>query len=297
LRQTPARIGAWFWTAVEASELLKTGSLHALPFLAIPIWRYNRWLRTASRGRADWTLLFLVLWGGLTFIRPLTRGAHPPQLSQATTPLFLAVILVLRPLAAHWRATRSRVAGLAACSLVAATVGIGQAAVSATLKQIVNLRHSAESVRAPYGTVVLSDRTRVNELRGLLAAVLENTVEQDHVFVIPWQAPAVYALTRRHNPTYYDSTIDLFYRPDDGKQRQVCAAVLAKDTRLIIARSDMPGPGWDEVHWKSELPLVNAFVEDHFQRILDVGRFSVWRRRRESVRRGSAAESIDAPGP
>jgi hypothetical protein len=242
-------------------------------------------------------LLFLLLWGGITFIRPLTRGANPPQLSQATTPLFLALILVLRPLIVRWRETRSIAAGVAACSAIAVAVGIGQAAISVTMKQLVIQRHPADTVRAPYGTVVFGDWTRAEELRGLLAVVLENTAEQDHIFVIPWEAPAIYALTRRHNPTYYDSTIDLFYRPDEQNQRRVCAALMEKNTKLIIGRADMPGPGWDKMEWESELPLVNAFVEDHFERIGDVGRFSVWRPRRGPVRTGSAAENADGPGP
>src|SRR5262249_32475052 len=147
----------------------------------------------------------------------------------------------------------------------AATVGIGQASISATLTQLEAQRRSTHTIRAPYGTVAFKSRMQADELRGLLAVVLENTVEQDHIFVIPWQAPALYALTRRHNPTYYDSTIDLFYRPDEEKQRQVCARLLQKNTRLVIGRADMPGPGWDEVQWLSALPLVNEFIEDHFE--------------------------------
>lgn len=297
LRDEPSRPGHYFWTAVEASEFLKRGGMHVLPFLLIPVWFCRGRLRPASSDRSHWMLLFLLLWGGLTFIRPLTRGADPAQLSQATTPLYLALVVVVRPLIAHWRETKSFAAGAAAFSVLAATVGIGQAAISVTLTQLETLRHSAHTVRAPCGSVIFSSRKRADELRGLLAAVLENTSEQDHVFVIPWQAPAIYALTRRFNPTYYDSTIDLFYRPDEEKQRRVCAALLKKNTKLIIARADMPGPGWDEVHWVSELPLVNAFIEDHFERIADIGRFSVWRPRQESVRTGSAAENADAPGP
>jgi hypothetical protein len=297
LSNTPGRPGAYFWTAVEASELLKTGWLHVLPFLALPIWVCRARPQPATRGRSDWMLFFLLLWGSLTFIRPLTRGAHPDQLSQATSPLFLALIVVLRSLVARWRATKSIAIGFAACLLIATAVGVGQAAVSATMKQFALRRRSADSVGAPYGTVVFTRPWQANELRELLEVVLENTSESDRIFVIPWQAPAIYALTRRHNSTYYDSTIDLFYRPDEERQRRVCAALLENDTRLIVARADMPGPGWDEITWKSQLPLVNDFIEDRFERIQDAGRFSVWRPRRQPLRTGSAAENADAPGP
>src|SRR5262245_35917488 len=38
LREEPSRPAHYFWTAVEASEFLKRGSMHVLPLLLIPIW-------------------------------------------------------------------------------------------------------------------------------------------------------------------------------------------------------------------------------------------------------------------
>ena len=109
--------------------------------------------------------------------------------------------------------------------------------------------------------------------------MLENTTEEDHVFVIPWSAPAIYALTRRRNPTYYDSTIDLFYRPSEEKQRQVCEALLAKEARLIIGRADLPGAGWDSIGKQTRLPLIDDCIAEHYERFSESGRFCVYRRR------------------
>jgi hypothetical protein len=297
LRQNPLRVGAYLSAAFGFSDLLKSGCMHVLPFLVILLWRRRRRMPAAPLDPPDWMLMYFLLWGGLTFIRPLTRGAPPAQLSQAVTPLYFALVFIVRPLLTRWREANTFGTGAIAWSAIVAIAAVGQVSASITIRQLLTLRYDSYTVSAPYGSVAFNDRQQADELQGLLAAVLGTTDENDHIFVIPWSAPALYALTRRVNPTYYDSTIDLFYRPAEEKQRRVCAMLLKQHAELIIARSDMPGPAWDNIGSASQLSLINDFVEEHFERFSDSGRFSVWRRRKEPVRTGSAAENTDGLGP
>jgi len=292
----PTSASAIFYLAVGGSDLVKTVTMHVAPFLAITFWWYHRRRGPAIPEPGEWMVLFFLLWGSLTLIRPLTRGGHSQQLSQAVTPLFFVLVFLLRPIWGHWRATKTFGAGLVAWAALAALVGVAHRAVTVSMQQaVVTIRHKSHSVAAPYGTLAFNDQKRAAELQGLIAAVLENAAEEDHVFVIPWNAPAIYALTRRRNPTYYDSTIDLLYRPSDEKQRQVCDALLAKETRLIIGTVELRGAGWDPINKRERLPLIDACIEKHYERFRESGRFCVYRRR--AAKTGSAAESIDGPDP
>jgi hypothetical protein len=197
---------------------------------------------------------------------------------------------------ARWQATKAIGAGIVACLAMGAVAGVGHRAIAIPVQRAaVTLLKARYPVVAPYGTLFSNDRERALEIEGLLAAVLEQTAEEDRVFVVPWSAPAIYALTRRRNPTYYDSTIDLFYRPSEDNQRQVCQALLAKEPRLVIGRADLPGAGWDWLGKAAQLPVLDACIDEHYERIGESGRFSVYRRR--AVKTGSAGENTGAPGP
>jgi putative effector of murein hydrolase LrgA (UPF0299 family) len=284
---TRAAVGFWSAPAenfarldAPGSDLVKTATMHGVPFLAIFLWGLRRRNGAAVAAATEWMIFFFLLWGGLTFVRPLLRGGHPHQLSQATTPLYLALVLLFRPIAAGWRAKRSLMAGLAYCALLGTVAGLGQRAIFMPLQRVAAAcRKESYTVVAPYGTLVAADRSRAGELQELIAAVLEHTTAEDHIFVVPWNAPALYALTRRRNSTYYDSTIDLFYRPAPDRERQVCQDLLANDTRLVIGRADLPGPGWDRMDRPSQLTIIDGCISEHFEQMCEIGRFRVYQRR------------------
>jgi hypothetical protein len=96
------------------------------------------------------------------------------------------------------------------------------------------------------------------------------------VFVTPWNAPPLYALTRRRNPTYYDSLIDLTHRPTEEKQRLVCAGLLAHGTRLVVHR-----PGWStgSNSFERACPLIDACLRDNYEPFRQAGPFWVLRRK------------------
>jgi hypothetical protein len=296
LWHSPTSAGAVWYVALLGSEFVKTATMHAVPFLAVYFWWHRRRQGAALPASTQWTILFFLIWGSLTFIRPFLRGGDSHHLSQAATPLYFVLVLLLRPLMTRWRETRSLAAGFVACAAIGTVAGVGHRAAIVPMERAVDtLLKETYRVVAPYGTLSHNDRRLAAELEGLLEAVLEHATEKDHVFVVPWSAPAIYALTRRRNPTYYDSMIDLIYRPSEDKQRQVCQALLAKETRLVIGRADLPGAGWDSIGRATQLPVIDACIDKHYERIRDIGRFSVYRRR--AVKTESAVENADAPGP
>ena len=59
----------------------------------------------------------------------------------------------------------------------------------------------------------------------------------------------------------------------------MCEALLGKDTRLIIGRADLRGAGWDSIGNGTKLPLLEACIEQHYERIRTIGQFCIYRRR------------------
>ncbi|HTI50923.1 MAG TPA: hypothetical protein VL475_08230, partial [Planctomycetaceae bacterium] len=239
-------------------------------------WCYSRRKRIVPHGRTGWALLFFLLWGGLTFFRAYLRGGSTTSLVQAATPLYIVLILLLRPLLTYARLSGTNGARLAAVCAFAALVGLGQWGTALTVHEVLALRHPAHRAVAPHGTLVATDVGQAAELQDLIAAVVENSDESDYVFVTPWNAPPLYALTRRRNPTHYDSLIDLTHRPSEEKQRSVCGDLLSHNTRLVVHR-----PGWrtGSDSFENACPLIDECLHAHFEPFRQCGPFSVWRRK------------------
>jgi hypothetical protein len=268
------------WTpdgVTRLSRLVEMATVHVVPFLAGGLYWYSRRKGIVPRDLSHEGLLFFLLWGGLTFIRGFVRGGNTTALIQSATPLYLVLILLLRPLLKCARASRTVGASLAAASAVAALIGLGQWAVVLTVNEGLAFGRPGHRVVAPYGTLVFADPNQAAEIQSLIGAVVENTAEGDYVFVTPWNAPPLYALTRRRNPTYYDSLIDLTHRPSELKQRKVCEALLAHETRLVVHR-----PGWatGSNSFERACPLMDECLRENFEPFRQAGPFSVWRRKK-----------------
>lgn len=254
---------------------------HVLPFLAAGLWLFQRRNRHQDEfGPADWMSLFFLLWGGLVFIRGFSRGGIPQHLSQATTPLFFVLVLLWPALASRWRDARSFGVAFALGGSLLVLTGLAQRAPVYTLLQIDGCRTETFRVTAPFGSVACLEPQRAEELQGLIDAVLETTSPDEGFAALPYETPALYALTRRRNSTAYDSLIDVMYDPSDAKQQRVCRGLLSPMTRLVIHR-----PGWnfcgDPAFGTVEetCPLIGACVQDHFEPFRTVGVYTLYRRR------------------
>jgi hypothetical protein len=157
---------------------------------------------------------------------------------------------------------------------------LGQRAPVATLLQINACWSESRRVSAPFGSVAYFQVEQAEQLQGLIDAVLEMTGPDDGIFATPCETPALYALTRRLNPTPYDSLIDVIYHPTDAKQQRVCAGLRSPVTRLVIHRPGWSFGGAPALGTVEETcPLIGACLQDHFEPFRTVGVYTLYRRR------------------
>jgi hypothetical protein len=280
------------WTAgglLKLSRFVEMTTIHAVPFLAGALAWYGWRKQLVPRGRTGWLLLYFLLWGELTFFRAYLRGGSTTSLIQAATPLFFTLILLARPLVAQARVSKKAGGLLAATGVLAALAGLGQWSAALTIGEALTWREPVYRAVAPYGALATADSAEAAHSRELITAIVENSAESDYVFVTPWNAPPLYALTRRRNPTHYDSLIDLTHRPSREKQRSVCADLVARETRLVVHR-----PHWrtGSDSFENACPLIDECLRTHFEPFRECGPFSVWRRKP-----GDCAARAPAPPP
>ena len=267
-----------YFATTAASSYVEILVMHLLPGFVGLLWFLDRKRRGLAKDPVDWSMLFFLVWGGLTFARGFSRGGSMHALSQSVTPLYFALVLLLRPTLERWWKTRAFGSALAAGCAILMLVGTGQRAAVTTVQKYAAMRHKVSTITAPYGTLELDDDEHGAELQSLLATVIDNTAEGDYLFVTPFDAPPIYALTRRRNPTPYDSVSDLIYRPAESKQRAVCQALLAKETRLVIHQPQWCYSGHPTLKcFEDACPLINACIHEHFEPVQNIGRFVIYR--------------------
>ena len=262
----------------KASNLLKITALHVLPFVSIGFWVMLRRVQRHINHASYWMLVFFFCWGCLTFIRAFSRGGHPFPLSQAATPLFFALALLCKPWIVQWQETRRGFDWVLAAVNIVLIISLGQAAILQTAQRLMSLRHPVQVVTAPHGSLIYKDESEAKNLQTLIDRVLSSTSESDFIFVVPWDAPAIYALTGRRNPTFYGSNIDLFYRPTEEKEKDVCRALQKHHVKLIISQTDWPGVAWNAVR-QERLIIVDSFIHEHFERVGEFGFYSLYERK------------------
>jgi hypothetical protein len=251
------------------SRLVEAGAYHVLPFVAVGLWlRRSRRGQQAGDAPPRLALAFIVWWGCFGFVRGFSRGSIY-HLSQALTPLFFLVVFLLRDALKQRDAMPGLRSKLATAVLIATVFGLGQRA----LVSSVIMPSPCHVVRGPFGVFRVPDHDTAEEANGLIAEVLNNTRESDFIFVIPQNAPPLHALTRRPNPSYYDSLADLARRPSPDKENQVCRDILDKGTKLVIRNR---GAGERS---KEKYLLLMKCVDEHFEVCREFAHFSVLRRK------------------
>jgi len=140
-----------------------------------------------------------------------------------------------------------------------------------TLKMIWPPVYRVNTVR---GILLYKNQTEAESLTWIIKFVEENTSQKDYIFVTPWYAPPIYALTSRKNPTYYDSFIDLIYLPSVNKQKRVCNELTLNFPKVIIHGTGFWW-GWDK-DFIEKCPLIEKFINTKYTLIAKKGRYKIY---------------------
>jgi hypothetical protein len=264
--------------ASTSLEAVLGRTLILVVFAGSLLWlRISPGARKLPAGTRAGVLAFLV-WGGLVFIRGYTRGPLS-RLSHATTPWFFVLVFLWSQFRALSRTSGTPLSRAAAGGLLLVILGFGQHWIAVSLRQVGSALDSGEAVVSPYGTLFVSDEEDALAAKALVRIVLAESSADDYLFVTPKQAPPLYALTRRRNPTRFDSLVDLVYRPSDDKQREICLDLADKRPALVV-HTPQWGFGRDPaLQFENSCPLLNACIAASFEPFEQVGRFQVLRRR------------------
>lgn len=270
--------------ATAASHCATLVALLAAPFVTFALWYCRQTKRPATSGGsspradADWAVVFFLLWGELNFVRSFSAGGRFDQMLAAVTPMYFALVFLLRPVIATPNYSKGRLAWLAAGCAGIVVAGAAQRIPLETLRQLAQFRHVGHVVTAPHGALVADREEAARNTQRLVDAVLRESAEDDCIFTTGWKTPPLHALTGRRNPTYYDSLIDLCYRPSEARQREVCAALLSQKARLVVHQQNWRIQTVDTT-FDAACPLIADCLEEHFEPCARVGELTLLRRK------------------
>lgn len=151
------------------------------------------------------------------------------------------------------------------------------------------MKNPSSEVYTPYGSLhylgaqqqtdkaimYLYDEKKENssDVQSIIQFIQNHTDNDDYIFVTPWDAPPFYALTNRKNPTYYDSMIDVLYRPDTAKQEKICSDLLSKNTKVIVHVSDRYK---DRHEFKYKCPIIQRCIDENFKKVQTYDNYRIY---------------------
>lgn len=256
--------------------LIYTTTSYLLPFiiLATSIFYllYGRYLKNER-----YIIMLFLLWGFFTFPKSFGRS-DMSHLVISINPLFFLVAFFL------WKSMQDFNKNLFNKVLRSAYAIITLLLLLSVPHFFIYIAFQLKTYRHPveakYGTLLFKDHSDAENVNAVIKYIDENTNEGDYIFVTPWFAPPLYALTNRRNPTYYDSLIDPIVLPSEEKQLKICDDLLRKNTKLVIHYPDF---GYSAGHFMSSCPMLQKCIEENFDLVVKYGNYWIYKRK-EKIR-------------
>jgi len=134
-------------------------------------------------------------------------------------------------------------------------------------------------VQTANGYIPFKDKNNRRNFEKTINYILSHTAKDDYIFVTPWDAPPIYALSERRNPTYYDSLNDLMIRKDEDKQRKIIADIIQHKTKLIIHNADWGYDNKPEQQFRVACNLLQKFIDTQCEQVAHFGFYRIYRLR------------------
>lgn len=236
---------------------LRTAALYSLPFVVCLLGVFQ-FFGKKVKSLDKVFIFFLVLWTALEFPKALSR-ADVSHLAHSVSPaIILLVFLIKNGNLKVWKVF----AGFAAFLLVL------QMPVKAyEVEQVLAKPHY--QLLTTHGRLFFDDSKQVEEVSRAIDFINTHSKEGDPIFVSSWYFPALYALTDRRNPTYYDSLIDVIAEPSPEKQQKICDGLVSKDgkvsAKIIVHTPDFGFDANPEMTFLKAAPLIQQCIEKNFK--------------------------------
>ncbi len=252
----------------KLAVFLRIGALYSLPFVVFFLGMFQFFGK--KMGSLDKIfVVFLMLWTLFEFPKVLGR-ADVSHLAHVVSPAIILLVFLIKN--GNWKIWRV-VAGFTAFLLVL------QLPVRAyDVEQILAKPHY--QLTTTHGRLFLEEQKQVEDAEKVINFINLHSKEGDPIFVSSWYFPALYALTDRSNPTYYDSLIDVIAEPSEEEQQRICDGLIegnGKGSVKIIVHN--PNFGFDnnpKLSFINAAPLLQKCIEEKFKLAEKIGYYLMY---------------------
>ena len=112
-------------------------------------------------------------------------------------------------------------------------------------------------IRSLAGTIYADDALYAKETNAVIQTIREITQPNEYIAVLHTMPYPFFAATERRNATYYDSLIDLLYRPSSAKEKIICDDILRKKAGLVVVEPSI-------IEKNSPLKTLRTCIEKSF---------------------------------
>lgn len=248
-------------------DYILTWYIYILPIISI----IHLFIAFKLLGRREFIVaLFLFFWGGISFLKGISR-CDVPHLAPAFAPLCFANLYLLFY---SYKDNMKNNTYLNLYLRLLTLVSLFGFAIF-LFRAIESKVKGYESKRIGNITAYAKDKESIKTNENLINFILNNTKKEDYIFVTPWNAPALYIACDRRNATYYDSMNDLMVRRDELKQQKVINDLKTKRVKYVIHD---PKWGYDnkpEQQFKYACSLLQEFFDKECLVVAEFGEFKV----------------------
>lgn len=240
--------------------------------LAVCFARYYRdkWMSPASV-----IAIFFFLWVAAAFPKALGRS-DLNHVAQSVTPMYFFFAAYI----GHFSANGQKAIGLNKWILrilAAAALLLFVYDAQKFFEHAINdAFKEKQPVQTSYGKLLLTDLALAAEINAVIADIQAETKEGDYIFLAPWELPPLYAMTHRKNPAYYDSMMEILWRPAAWKEESVCSALMEKDAKLAVLSALRPTRGKSPAEGLEPMQIIGKCVENNYSLLRRSERFTVY---------------------
>ena len=244
-----SEISAFAYLFYHSLVFIVTFGYYIVPFIAVIIFIF--WIFRKPAKKEAFIVSIIFIWGLMSFPKALGRSdlAH---LAPSVAPFMLLLFYL------GYQSVSKTIKNVAKTVVIVMFLSL----FFPFFKVYTVLSNPVECVSAPNGAVPFKNESDRADFENTVNYILENTDKNDYIFVTPWDAPPIYALCERRNPTYYDSLNDLIIRRNEEKQKQIIRDILAHDTKLIIHNPDWGYDNKPEQQFRVACDLLQDFFDN-----------------------------------
>jgi len=257
-------VGAVLYLGYHLLRLIVETGYYVVPFIAIVIYFLFIYKNPDKRTVYISTLIFL--WGVMSFPKALGRSdiAH---LAPSVAP-FLVFILYAGVKQLNKRYLKS---------IAYVVVSLMLLSISFPAFKYLSIKmNPIKYVETERGNVPFKTLEDKNDLQMTLEFLSEHTNEDDYIFVTPWDAAPIYALTGLRNPTYYDSLNDLMIRRNVAKQKKIIVDLKVNKTKFIVHNADWGYDNKPEQQFRTACSVLQEFIEKECYEVASFGFYTIY---------------------